>query len=41
MGLVVQGDDVVVVVVMIVGFGGKREKVASARGWITVSHWLS
>ena len=25
---------------IIVGFGGKREKVASARGWITVSYWL-
>ena len=38
--LVLQGDDVVVVVVMIGSFGGKREKVASASSWITVSYWL-
>ena len=24
----------------VVGFGGRREKVASARGWIAVSYWL-
>jgi len=29
-----------VVVVCLWGFGGEREKVASARGWITVSYWL-
>ena len=37
----VQVDEVVGDVCVVLGsFGGKREKVASARGWITVSYWL-
>ena len=42
MGLAVPevAGDVVDVVCWCCGFGAKREKVASARGWITVSSWL-